>query len=139
MEIFIDRLALKRSCFASLLILMLCPAPHPLHAQAPTAPATSATTVPEWAMVCTLPITMSFNRAWGLHGSRKIFPIHPLGRRLAYSRSLIRCPITITCMITLPSLQPIMFIRMATTVWVMFFKNNSLAVVSVIRAVFLDS
>src|SRR5246127_486801 len=47
MEIFIDRLALKRSSFASLLILMLCPAPHPLHAQAPTA--TSATAMPEWA------------------------------------------------------------------------------------------
>jgi hypothetical protein len=49
MEIFIDRLALKRSCFASLLILMLCPTPHPLHAQSPTAPTTSATAVPEWA------------------------------------------------------------------------------------------
>jgi hypothetical protein len=49
MEIFIDCLALKRSCFASLLILMLCTAPHPLHAQAPTAAATSAPAVPEWA------------------------------------------------------------------------------------------
>jgi hypothetical protein len=49
MEIFIDRLALKRSCFASLLILMLCTAPHLLHAQAPLAPATSAPVVPEWA------------------------------------------------------------------------------------------
>src|ERR1700756_3398666 len=49
MEIFIDRFALKRSSFASLLILMLCTAPHPLHAQASTAPATSAPVVPEWA------------------------------------------------------------------------------------------
>jgi hypothetical protein len=49
MEIFIDRLALKRSCFAPLLILMLCTAPHSLHAQAPPAPATSAPAVPEWA------------------------------------------------------------------------------------------
>src|ERR1700680_4801857 len=49
MEIFIDRHALKRSCFAPLLILMLCTAPHPLHAQASTAPATSAPAVPEWA------------------------------------------------------------------------------------------
>jgi hypothetical protein len=48
MEIFIDRLALKRSCFASLLILMLCTARHPLHAQAPTAPAISASAVPDW-------------------------------------------------------------------------------------------
>ncbi len=38
MEIFIDRLALKRSCFVPLLILMLCTAPHPLHAQAPYSP-----------------------------------------------------------------------------------------------------
>src|ERR1700680_1711072 len=49
MEIFIDRHALKPSFPASLLILMLCTAPHPLHAQAPSAPATSAPVVPEWA------------------------------------------------------------------------------------------
>ncbi len=47
MGIFIDRLALKR--FDSLLILMLCTASLPLHAQAPTAPSTSAAAVPEWA------------------------------------------------------------------------------------------
>jgi hypothetical protein len=46
MEIFIDRLALKRSGLASLFILMLGTAPHPLHAQAP---ASSAPAVPEWA------------------------------------------------------------------------------------------
>jgi hypothetical protein len=46
MEIFIDRLALKRSGLASLFILMLGTAPHPLHAQAP---APSAPAVPEWA------------------------------------------------------------------------------------------
>ena len=50
MEIYIDRVAIKRSCFASLLVLMLCTAPHLLHAQAPTAPATSAPAVPEWAL-----------------------------------------------------------------------------------------
>jgi len=49
MEIFIDRLALKRACVASLLILMLCTAPHPLHAQASPAPATPGPVVPEWA------------------------------------------------------------------------------------------
>src|SRR5260370_24343171 len=49
MGTFIERFALKRSCFASLIILMLCTAPHPLHAQASTAPATSAPVVPEWA------------------------------------------------------------------------------------------
>ena len=47
MGIFVDRLALKR--FDSLLILMLCTASLPLHAQAPTAPSTSAAAVPEWA------------------------------------------------------------------------------------------
>src|SRR3984885_8490989 len=46
MEIFIDRLALKQSGLASLFILMLGIAPHPLHAQAP---APSAPAVPEWA------------------------------------------------------------------------------------------
>jgi hypothetical protein len=49
MEIFLDRLALKRACFTPLLILMLCTAPHLLHAQAPSAPETSAPVVPEWA------------------------------------------------------------------------------------------
>jgi hypothetical protein len=49
MEIFVDRVTLKRSCFTSLLTLTLCTAPHPLHAQAPTAPAASAPAVPEWA------------------------------------------------------------------------------------------
>jgi hypothetical protein len=49
MEIFVDRRALKPSCFAQLLILMLCRASHPLHAQTPSAPATSAPVVPEWA------------------------------------------------------------------------------------------
>jgi len=49
MEIFIDRLALQRSCFVPLLILMLCTAAHPLHAQAPSAPAASAPAVPDWA------------------------------------------------------------------------------------------
>src|SRR3981189_893811 len=48
MEI-IDCLALKRSSFTSLLILTLCTPPHLLHAQSPTAPATSAPAVPEWA------------------------------------------------------------------------------------------
>src|SRR5260370_41931058 len=47
MGTFIDRLALKRSCFASLLILMLCTAPHPLHVHASTAPATSEPVVPD--------------------------------------------------------------------------------------------
>jgi len=46
MEVFIDRLALKPSGLASLFILMLGTAPHPLHAQAP---APSAPAVPEWA------------------------------------------------------------------------------------------
>src|SRR5258705_7732951 len=49
MKIFIDRLALERSCLASTLILMLSTALHPLHAQAPAVPATSAPAVPEWA------------------------------------------------------------------------------------------
>jgi len=49
MGTFIDRFALKRSCFASLLILMLCTASHPLHAQAATAPATPPPAVPERA------------------------------------------------------------------------------------------
>jgi hypothetical protein len=49
MEIVIHRLALKQFCFAPLLILVLCTAPHRLHAQAPMAPATSAPTVPDWA------------------------------------------------------------------------------------------
>src|SRR6202046_514633 len=46
MEVFLDRLALTRSGLASLFILMLGTAPHPLHAQAP---APSAPAVPEWA------------------------------------------------------------------------------------------
>src|ERR1700722_3750692 len=46
MEIFIDRLALKRCGLALLFILMLGTAPHPLQAQAP---APSAPAVPEWA------------------------------------------------------------------------------------------
>jgi len=49
MEIFRDRVALKRSCVASLLLLMLCTGAYPLNAQAPAAPATSAPTVPDWA------------------------------------------------------------------------------------------
>ena len=49
MGIFVDRHAFKPSWFAQLLILMLCTALHPLHAQAPSAPATSAPVVPEWA------------------------------------------------------------------------------------------
>jgi hypothetical protein len=49
MEIFIDCLALNRFRLTSLLILTLCTTPHSLHAQAPTAPATSAPAVPEWA------------------------------------------------------------------------------------------
>jgi len=49
MGIFVDRLAPERFCFVPLLILMLCSAPHPLHAQAPTAPVTSAPAVPDWA------------------------------------------------------------------------------------------
>jgi len=48
MKIFIDRLALKRSCLSSMLIWMLSTALHPLHAQAPENPATSAPAVPEW-------------------------------------------------------------------------------------------
>jgi hypothetical protein len=49
MEIFSDRLVLKRSCVASLLLLMLCTGAYPLHTQAPTAPAPSAPAVPDWA------------------------------------------------------------------------------------------
>ena len=46
MEILVDRLAPKRSCFAPLLILTLCTEGHWLNAQAP---ATNAPVVPEWA------------------------------------------------------------------------------------------
>src|SRR5271155_3875280 len=49
MEVFVDRLALQRSCFVPLIILMLCTAAHPLHAQPPSAPAASAPAVPDWA------------------------------------------------------------------------------------------
>ena len=49
MKIFIDRLALERSCLASTLILTLSTALHPLHAQATGVRATSAPAVPEWA------------------------------------------------------------------------------------------
>ncbi len=51
MEIYTDRLAVKRSCLTSLLLLMLCAAPHRPRAQAPAAqvPATSAPAVPDWA------------------------------------------------------------------------------------------
>jgi hypothetical protein len=41
METYINYLALKRSCRASLLVVMLCTAPHLLRAQTPT--------VPDWA------------------------------------------------------------------------------------------
>jgi hypothetical protein len=49
MGIFIHRLATKRTSLTSLLILMLCTAPHRLHAQAPAATAPSSPVVPEWA------------------------------------------------------------------------------------------
>ena len=44
MEIYTDRVAIKRSCLTSLLVLTLCAAPHLLHAQAPS------TAVPDWAL-----------------------------------------------------------------------------------------
>jgi hypothetical protein len=46
MEIYIDRLASKRSCLASLFVVMLCTAPQVLRAQAPATPPPA---VPEWA------------------------------------------------------------------------------------------
>jgi hypothetical protein len=46
MEIYIDRLARKRSCLASLFLVMLCAAPQALRAQAPATPPPA---VPEWA------------------------------------------------------------------------------------------
>ena len=49
MQVFFDRLELQRSCFVPLLILVLCTAAHPLHAQEPSAPAASAPAVPDWA------------------------------------------------------------------------------------------
>jgi len=49
MQVFVYRLALQRSCFVPLLILMLCTVAHPLYAQAPSAPAASASAVPDWA------------------------------------------------------------------------------------------
>jgi hypothetical protein len=45
MEIYVDLLAIKRSCNTSLLALMLCAAPHLLRAQAVATPA-----VPDWAL-----------------------------------------------------------------------------------------
>src|SRR5271154_1660477 len=42
-------IAMKLTCPPSLLLLMLCTAPHLLPAQAPTAPATPAPTAPAWA------------------------------------------------------------------------------------------
>jgi hypothetical protein len=49
MGVFIDRLVLRRSCVASLLVMMLFTVPHLLPAQASIAPATPAPTVPAWA------------------------------------------------------------------------------------------
>jgi hypothetical protein len=49
MQVFIGRFAFQRSSFVPTLILMLCTATHPLHAQAPSAPAASAPAVPDWA------------------------------------------------------------------------------------------
>src|SRR3984957_2506538 len=49
MGVFIDRLVLKRSCVASLLVMILFAVPHLLRAQASIAPATPAPTVPAWA------------------------------------------------------------------------------------------
>jgi hypothetical protein len=49
MGFFIHRLATKRTSLTSLLMLMLCTAPHRLHAQAPAATAPSSPVVPEWA------------------------------------------------------------------------------------------
>src|ERR1035441_4500503 len=47
---YIVRFAIKHSCRASLLVMMLCTAPYLLRAQAPGAPATPAPTVPDWAL-----------------------------------------------------------------------------------------
>src|SRR5665213_549199 len=49
MKICIDCLALKRSCRASLLVMMLCIAAHPLGAQPSAPPVPSAPAIPEWA------------------------------------------------------------------------------------------
>ncbi len=49
MQVFFDRLELQRFCFVPLLILVLCTAAHPLHAQEPSAPAASTPAVPDWA------------------------------------------------------------------------------------------
>jgi hypothetical protein len=50
MENYIVRFAIKRSCRAALLVLMLGAAPHLLRAQAPGGAATPAPTVPDWAL-----------------------------------------------------------------------------------------
>jgi len=49
MELFIVRLAIKRSCMASLLVLTLCAGPQLLCAQVPDAPTTTTPAVPDWA------------------------------------------------------------------------------------------
>jgi hypothetical protein len=50
MEICSVRLAIKRSCLASLFTLASCSAPHLLHAQTSVAPASGTPVVPEWAL-----------------------------------------------------------------------------------------
>ena len=47
---YMVRSAIQKSCRASLLVLMLSTAKHPLHAQAAAAPATPTPAVPDWAL-----------------------------------------------------------------------------------------
>jgi hypothetical protein len=49
MELYSARLAIKRSCLASLIVLILCATSHLLLAQAPGTPATTTPAVPDWA------------------------------------------------------------------------------------------
>ncbi|HYW48214.1 MAG TPA: hypothetical protein VE959_35450 [Bryobacteraceae bacterium] len=50
MEEYIVRFPIKHPCRVSLLVLILCAAPHLLRAQASGAPATPSPTVPDWAL-----------------------------------------------------------------------------------------